>query len=112
MDVKPQEPGTNLTLGELLLWNQDQLAKLVAVGEHVLPQLESLRLNAIEVAKERCARNAAAIEQNTAEFKVRPWMMETFGTPQMVRVLDPNGNVMGVVEVLQILQAKPSEQLH
>lgn len=105
-DPRQQAEGP-VTLNELLLWNQDQLKQLLAVPQHEDPSLEALRKNAIEVQQEQCQRNQAAISHHNPDKAVMPWMMETFGRPQMVRLRNPQGDVIGVATALEILNAKP-----
>jgi len=105
-DPRQQAKGP-VTLNELLLWNQDQLKQLMAVPEHQDPSLEALRKNAIEVQQEQCQRNQAAISHHNPDSPVKPWMMETFGKPQMVRLRNQAGDVIGVATALEILNAKP-----
>lgn len=108
-DPKQQAEGP-VTLEELLLWNQDQLKQLMAVPEHAEPSMEALRKNAIEVQQEQCQRNQAAISHHNPKAPVKPWMMDTFGAPQMVRLRNPEGEVLGVATALEILNAKPATQ--
>lgn len=105
-DPRQQSEGP-VTLTELLLWNQDQLKQLQAVARHEDSGLEALRLNAIEVQQEQCQRNQAAISHHTPDKPVAQWMMDTFGKPQMVRLRNPAGEVIGVATALEILTAKP-----
>lgn len=106
--IAPEASGQpKVTLKELLLWNQDQLRQLQEIAPHTDEQMEALRVNAIAVAQEQCQRNQSAIEHNNPDRLVEVWMMETFGSPQMVRVRNQAGEVVSVLTVLEILNAKP-----
>lgn len=106
---KPNEENgqPKVTLNELLLWNQDQLRQLQEIAPHTDESMEALRVNAIDVAQEQCQRNQAAIEHHNPNRLVEVWMMETFGSPQMVRVRNQAGDIVSVLTVLEILNAKP-----
>lgn len=99
-DKKPK-----LTLQDLLQWNNDRVRKLEEMQPFPYPQIQELLENAILVAREQQRWCWNCVTDLGATYIAKPWMIERYTMPHIIRMCRPDGNGLGKMDAVDYLCA-------
>lgn len=97
-----------VTFKEIAEHTQKELDFFKSVAPFPDAQMEGLRVNAIAVAEDMHKYATTAAEGMGADTVASEQLLTHLMQPQVVRLRNPEGQVMGVVTVRQILSATPA----
>uniref|UniRef100_A0AB39AIA0 DUF771 domain-containing protein n=1 Tax=Pseudomonas phage vB_PaeS_HTN2 TaxID=3236647 RepID=A0AB39AIA0_9VIRU len=92
-DKKPE-----LTLQDLLQWNNDRVRLLEEMQPFPYPQIQELLENAILVAREQQRHCWNCVNTYGGSYVAKPWMIERYTMPHVINMRQPDGNGLGKMD--------------